>query len=331
MPLGNGEVGLNVWVEEGGDLLFLVSRTDAWSETCRLLKLGRVRVHLDPNPFAPNLPFRQTLALRSGRIEIEAGKPGEEVRLLVFVDSDRPVVRVLGDSSKPLRVTASLECWRNGRHVLKGEELQSSWTMHDAPASVEVWESPDRILDEPAAVAWCHFNDHSVVPETLAHQGLSSAASSVHDPLLHRAFGGWMVADGFVKTGRRALASKNSLPRFELRLAALTEPDASIESWAERARAVCENAPDAVEATISTRAWWERFWARSWIFVDKDAGRVTEMKSGAREPLRMAAAMRDACSAGRQAFLAGRIPRKLYANASSPTEGLIAGAGPAQR
>jgi thiazole synthase len=52
--------------------------------------------------------------------------------------------------------------------------------------------------------------------------------------------------------------------------------------------------------------------------------------ASAREPLRMAAAMRDACSAGRQAFLAGRIPRKLYANASSPTEGLIAGAGPAR-
>ncbi len=50
--------------------------------------------------------------------------------------------------------------------------------------------------------------------------------------------------------------------------------------------------------------------------------------ASAREPLRMAAAMRDACSAGRQAYLAGRIPRRLYANASSPTEGLIAGAGP---
>ncbi len=45
--------------------------------------------------------------------------------------------------------------------------------------------------------------------------------------------------------------------------------------------------------------------------------------AGAREPLRMAAAMRDACSAGRQAYLAGRIPRRLYANASSPVEGRI--------
>lgn len=51
--------------------------------------------------------------------------------------------------------------------------------------------------------------------------------------------------------------------------------------------------------------------------------------ASAREPLRMAAAMRDACSAGRNAYLAGRIPKRLYANASSPEEGLIEEAGPA--
>jgi len=45
--------------------------------------------------------------------------------------------------------------------------------------------------------------------------------------------------------------------------------------------------------------------------------------AGAREPLRMAAAMRDACRAGRNAWLAGRIPKRLYANASSPPEGTI--------
>jgi len=45
--------------------------------------------------------------------------------------------------------------------------------------------------------------------------------------------------------------------------------------------------------------------------------------AGARDPLMMAEAMRDAVVAGRKAFRAGRIPRKLYANASSPLEGLI--------
>ena len=45
--------------------------------------------------------------------------------------------------------------------------------------------------------------------------------------------------------------------------------------------------------------------------------------AAAREPVRMAHAMRLAVESGRQAFLAGRMPRKLYASASSPIEGLI--------
>src|SRR4051794_32724132 len=47
----------------------------------------------------------------------------------------------------------------------------------------------------------------------------------------------------------------------------------------------------------------------------------------AKDPVRMAHAMRQACAAGRLAYLAGRIPRKLYATASSPWEGRIAPAG----
>jgi len=45
--------------------------------------------------------------------------------------------------------------------------------------------------------------------------------------------------------------------------------------------------------------------------------------AGAKEPVRMAAAMKKAVEAGREAFLAGRIPRKAYGSASSPIEGLI--------
>lgn len=48
----------------------------------------------------------------------------------------------------------------------------------------------------------------------------------------------------------------------------------------------------------------------------------------AQDPVRMAWAMRYACEAGRLAYLAGRIPRKLYASASSPLEGQIAPSRP---
>ncbi len=45
--------------------------------------------------------------------------------------------------------------------------------------------------------------------------------------------------------------------------------------------------------------------------------------AGAKDPIRMAGAMRKAVEAGRDAYLAGRIPRRLYATASSPLAGVI--------
>ena len=54
-----------------------------------------------------------------------------------------------------------------------------------------------------------------------------------------------------------------------------------------------------------------------------DGGLMNTAIAGARDPVRMAHAMRLAVEAGRHAFLAGRIPRKRYASASSPVDGLV--------
>src|SRR5580698_4002094 len=61
MPLGNGDLALNVWTEQNGDIVLLLAKSDAWSENGQLLKLGRVRIKLSPNPFAASLT--QTLRL----------------------------------------------------------------------------------------------------------------------------------------------------------------------------------------------------------------------------------------------------------------------------
>jgi thiazole synthase len=45
--------------------------------------------------------------------------------------------------------------------------------------------------------------------------------------------------------------------------------------------------------------------------------------AGAQDPVKMARAMKYACEAGRLAYQSGRIPRKLYATASSPMDGRI--------
>jgi thiazole synthase len=43
----------------------------------------------------------------------------------------------------------------------------------------------------------------------------------------------------------------------------------------------------------------------------------------AKDPVKMAAAMRQAVAAGRMAYEAGRIEKKLHASASSPLEGVV--------
>jgi thiazole synthase len=54
-----------------------------------------------------------------------------------------------------------------------------------------------------------------------------------------------------------------------------------------------------------------------------DAVLLNTAIAGAGDPVAMAAAMKHAVIAGRLAFLAGRIPRRRYASASSPAEGLV--------
>ena len=265
MPIGNGELGANVWVEEGGDLLLLLSRTDAWSEANRLLKLGRLRLHFEPNPFQAGQPFRQRLHLRAGRIEIDAGSAGAETALRVFVDTEQPVAYVTATGSAAFTVTATLECWRTAERRLQGEELKSSWTMRDAPDVVEVREAADRFLDDPNAVVWCHRNETSLVPFTLRHQGLEELIAQTPDPLLRRTFGGRLSGPGWRRTGPQTLAHGPG-KAFFLQIATHGAQTESVEAWRAQLAAVAEASalPAAAERSA---AWWQEFWARSWIFV----------------------------------------------------------------
>ena len=76
MPLGGGDIGCNVWVENG-ELLFYFQRSGSLSENGEYLKLGRIRIKLSPNPFENSSSFRQELILKDGYIEIEGMGSGE--------------------------------------------------------------------------------------------------------------------------------------------------------------------------------------------------------------------------------------------------------------
>jgi alpha-L-fucosidase 2 len=126
MPLGNGDIGMTVCVEKDGDLLLYLGKTDAWDEHARLLKLGRIRVSLSPNPFASGAAFRQELDLNRGCICIQAESGDRPDRphcdILVRVDASRPVARIACTSTTPIAVRVSVESWRTAERDRVGRE-----------------------------------------------------------------------------------------------------------------------------------------------------------------------------------------------------------------
>ena len=121
MPLGNGDTALNVWVEENGDLLFYIAKSDSWDGNQTLLKLGRVRVKLKPNPFLEGQHFKQELKLRESEIMITGGKSGEEISLRVWVDANAPVIHVEANGDQAFELETTLESWRNETTELPAE------------------------------------------------------------------------------------------------------------------------------------------------------------------------------------------------------------------
>ncbi|MEW6252023.1 MAG: DUF5703 domain-containing protein, partial [Planctomycetota bacterium] len=273
MPIGNGVVGLNVWVERDGDLLFYIARVDAWSECERLLKLGRVRISVAPNPFAAGRPFRQELRLRTGDIYITAGAGADRIEFFVWVSAAAPVIFVECRAYRPLSLAVQLENWRTERRTLTDPvERQSSWTMRDAPPDVvarEVWEAPDVFADEPNAVVWYHRNAHSIVPFTLKHQGLTEIARQFSDPLLNRTFGGRMESAELTPTGPDTLAGAN-VQQATIRITTDAAQAPTAAAWVEQVNALAAAASNVNEQRSATMRWWEDFWRRSWIFVEGD-------------------------------------------------------------
>src|SRR5438045_5834506 len=156
MPLGNGDIGVNVWVEAGGDLLLLIGKTDAWDENSTNLKLGRIRLRFSPNPFAEGGPFRQTLRLRSGEIEIVVGRGGSRVTIRLWVDANHPVIYIEADGESPFEMTATLEMWRTREYTIK-TQTGDLFRNLSGPDPYPTIVSPDIVLpDDHNRIAWCH-------------------------------------------------------------------------------------------------------------------------------------------------------------------------------
>jgi len=268
MPLGNGQIGVNVWAEPDGDVLFYVSATDAWDDNGRLLKLGRLRVGLTPNPFTASSPFRQTLDLRRGMIRFVAGQADVENTLTLWVDAYKPVIYLQIQGQIPLTVRVSLELWRMSERTLSAQEISYGDGMK-RPGGLQ--EYPDTVmsqaehrLDQAERIVWYHHNTHSRWPELTAAQGLEAA-----DPLRDRIFGGMIEGSGLINADAQTLVSAHPQRNCLIALYPHTQQSGVVEWLAQLDRTRAALYTTSIETAAHER-WWTEFWTQSWLQISGD-------------------------------------------------------------
>ena len=155
MPIGNGDITANVWVENGGDLLLYIGKSDTWSEGTRLLKVGRVRTHFSPNPFTAGAPFTQTLDFYHGEIDIAAGQPGSQVNIRVWIDANQPVIRIEAAGQQNFTMSCSNEIWRSTNYTLPSASDPAAGSFRGvAGGSPLPSESADVAVPLPDRLVW---------------------------------------------------------------------------------------------------------------------------------------------------------------------------------
>lgn len=281
MPLGNGDITSNVWVEENGDLIMYIGKSDNWSEATRLLKTGRVRITFTPNPFENPDNYSQTLSLHEGTVSIVAGSKRNPVKIKVWIDAGNPVVNVETKSSSPIEVKAVSELLRPVARTFKGggDPLSSSYRgLIDSP--VKPSESADLFATSSDIVKWYHRNESSFFKTILEKQNVGELAEKYADPYIDRTFGAALLGSDMVAVNDSTLSTVKGVKNNMVRIVALTAQTESAAKWEQMLDAEVA----AILATpLKTQyknhlEWWDNFWNRSWVFLsgDEQARKITE-------------------------------------------------------
>jgi alpha-L-fucosidase 2 len=274
MPLGNGDLAANGWTEQNGDLVLLLAKADAWTETGQLVKLGRVRIHWTPSPLAGAANFTQKLRLEDGSMEVKSG----ENTVRVWIDANNPVLHVETTLAQAGNFEAKLEVWR------KTQAPEAAGQGDYAPVmagNISPHAEPDVLFPAGAnRVTWCHFNPDSYYPYVMRQEHLESLLEKYPDPLLHRCFGAMMTGPGLSSSDDYTLKSTAAGRSFRLDVVALSQRVDTPKIWREGVDALGEkvSAQDLAQAWQAHAQWWRDFWNRSWITVGgtESAARVSQ-------------------------------------------------------
>ena len=280
MPLGNGEIALNAWIEPSGDLRFFIARTDAWDDSGRLLKVGSVRFSFGDGPADRTKTFCQTLTVKDATLRAAYGEGDARVELRLWVDANRSVVLVEATTAMPTVVTAQTEIWRTAQEPLAAIECSDVLNGSREKTIIE----PDTILGGLAdRIGWYHRNIKSVGPAICGKiQGVDDFPRP--DPLLHRTFGAIVATDRPERIDDKTLRSKSGTTHvFEI--AVHTEHPATADVWLAETQRILDEARaiPLAQRRVAHERWWADFWDRSWIHIRQN-GRPKQVAAGTEFP-----------------------------------------------
>lgn len=281
MPCGGGDIGLNVWVENG-DVLFYISRSGTFDENNTLLKQGRVRIKLSPNPFENGDSFKQELVLKNGYVNIKGAKGDLSADIKIWVDVFSPVAHVEVNSNKPLITTASYESWRFENRFPKAKENNQNSYKWAPPAPVTTFK--DEIGFEQNGVVFYHQNKAETVFDVVVkQQGMDTVKSQMFNPLKDLIFGGAIIGENMISSGNAEgnyidtdfkswnLRSAKANRSQKIAVVLHTANVPSVETWkSDLNKTIASATKNSKQAFSETRKWWETYWERSFVFIDTE-------------------------------------------------------------
>jgi Domain of unknown function (DUF5703) len=277
MPCGGGDIGMNVWVEKG-ELLIYVAQSGSFNEDNALMKAGRIRVKLFPNPFDGKI-FKQELHLQQGYVTVEGESNGIKATVKIWADVFNAVAHIDIISNKKINTEAAFESWRYQDRVIKARENFANSYKWAAPKN-NIYKK-DVIDFNSKEVLFYHYNTaQTIFDVTVAQQAMESVKDQLYNPLSKLAFGGSFSGKNFVPAGtyegeyvntnykgwklKSTAASKN----HSLNLFLHTAQVESIDDWIKSLDSIKKKSSNAAIAFYNSQLWWKNFWNRSFINID---------------------------------------------------------------